>query len=243
MSVPAREFTDWLHHAGLPKSIAELSPLLGMKRSTIQNQRLRGRMTIQTVIAAARAADQNPLDILGLFPAYAALVDERMPVTAQELLSQVTYTDALVHLMSQIRADFAHRLTDVPMSPIPSDDSVRNWVDAIDSGDLRRQVTAETGVAASNFSAQLTDNRLAPNLAILVSRLCGVSSASGLVVSGLITPAEAGWPLYGRENALAEIGDVELLDLVTARLATLRRVTKKKVDATEANKHYLETLG
>lgn len=193
--------------------------------------------------AQARAADLNPLDVLGQFPGYTALLDERLPVTSTELLSQVTYTDALVHLMSLIRTDFAHRLADVQMSPIPNEDSVRNWIDAIDPGDLRRQVTTESGVAASNFSSQLTENRLAPNLALLVSHICGVSSASGFVVSGLVTPAEAGWPHYGRENALAEIGEIELLDLVSARLATLRRVTKKKVDTTEANNHYLEILG
>lgn len=243
MSVSTRDFNDWLHGAGLPTGVADLSTLLGMKRTTIQNQRLRGRMTVQTVIAAARAAHLNPLDVLGLFPSYTALVDERLPVTPAELLSQVTHTDALVHLMSQIRADIAHRLADVSMSPIPSGESVRNWIDAIDPGDLRRQVTAQTGVAPSNFSAQLTENRLAPNLAMLVSHICGVSSASGFVVSGLVTPAEAGWPLYGRENVLSEIGDIELIDLVSARLATLRRVTKKKVDTAEANNHYLETLG
>lgn len=243
MAVAARDFNEWLHEVGLPTGVAELSKLLNMKRTTIQNQRLRGRMTIHTVIAAARAANCNPLDVLGRFPAYVTLIEERRPVTTAELLSQVTYTDALVHLLLQIRADLAERLGVIKMSPIPSDESVRSWFDAIDPGDLRRQISAQSGVAPSNLSAQLTENRLAPELAILASRICGVSSASGLVVSGLITPAEAGWPLYGRENALSEMGDLELLDLVSARLSTLKRVVKKKVDASEDTKHYLEALG
>lgn len=243
MSVSARDFASWLNDSGLPTGTAELSRTIGLKRTTLQNQRIRGRITVQTVIAAARAAQLNPLDVLGRFPGYEALVDQRRPVSAAELLSQVTHSDALVHLLSQISADYAHRLAGVKLSDIPNEESVRAWVDAIDPGDLRRQVAEHSGMAPSNFSTQLTDNKLTPELAILVSRICGVSSASGLVVSGFITPSEAGWPIYGRENALLEMGDIELIDLVTARLATLRRTTKKKVDATEANKHYLETLG
>lgn len=243
MSVPVRDFTGWLKEAGLPTGVAELSALLNIKRTTLQNQKLRGRMTVHTVVSAARAAQLNPLDVLGQFPGYMALIDERMQVTTAELLSQVTYTDALVHLLSRIKGDFAQRLGDVPMSPIPSADSVRSWIDAIDQGNLRRQITDQSGIMASNFSAQLTENRLAPGLAILASHICGVSAASGLVVSGLITPAEAGWPLYGRENALSELGDIELIDLVSTRLALLKRVTKKKIEATEDSNHFLEMMG
>lgn len=243
MSVPARDFTAWLNEVGLPTGSAELSALLGMKRTTLSNQKLRGRITVPTVIAAARAAQLNPLDVLGQFPGYTALIDDRLPVTPTELLSQVTHTDALVHLLSRIRADFARLMAGVELSEIPNENSVRTWIDAIDPGDLRRKVSEQSGIAPSNFSAQLTDNRLSPELAILISSICGVSSASGLAVSGIITPAEAGWALYSRENVLSEIGDLELIDLVSTRLTALRRVTKKKVDTTEANNHYLGILG
>ena len=243
MYVAAQEFNAWLQESGLPPGGAELSKLLGMKRTTIQNQRLRGRMSVQTVIAAARAARLNPLNVLGTFEGYEALAQELRPVTVAELLSQITYADASVHMLSRMHPQFAQRLGDVPMSQIPSADSVRSWIEAIDPGDLRRAVTEQSGVMASNFSAQLTENRLAPHLALLVSELCDVSAASGLVVSGLITPAEAGWPLNGRETALSEMGDLELIDLMATRLNTLKRATKKKIDATDANTHYLETLG
>lgn len=243
MTVPAREFSDWLKDAGLPARVGELSSFSGLKRTTIQNQRLRGRVTVQTVIATARAARLNPLDALGSFAPYRVLIDERRQVTTAELVSQVSYSDVFVHLLSRIRTDFAHRLADVRLSEVPHQESVRTWVDAIDPGNLRRQVTERSGIAPSNFSTQLTENRLTPELGILVSHICGVSSTSGLVVSGLVTPDEAGWPIYGRENALLEMGDMELLDLASARLSSLRKATKKKVDMDEANNHYLETLG
>lgn len=243
MPVTASSFNKWLAGVGLPDATSELSRLLGMKRTTLHNQRGRGNVAATTIIAAARAARINPLDALASFEPYVALLEERKPVTNAELISQVSHVDALVHLLSRIRADFAQILGVVPLTAIPSEDSVRNWIDAIDPGDLRRHVAAEGGLALSNLSAQLTENRLNPELAIIASRFAGVSSTSGLVVSGLVTPTEAGWPLYGRENALSEINDLELLDLVTHRLATLHRQTKKRVEAEEAAADYLETLG
>lgn len=243
MSVSARAFTEWLLFVGLPSGTSELSKLLQIKRTTLQNQRLRGRVPMTTVIAAARAVNVNPVTALSFFEPFEQLASNQKPVTTVELLSQVSYADALVHLLSRIRAEFAHKLGGVEMAPIPGPDAVRNWVDAIDSGDLRRQLSERTGITSSNFSAQLTDNKLSPQLAILASELSGVSSTSGLVVTGLISAAEAGWPLYGRENALSELGDVELIDLVSDRLASLRRHTKKKVDAEALTTNFLETLG
>lgn len=243
MSISARSFNEWLATAGLPDGASQLSKLLGMKRTTLHNQRIRGRIAVSTVIAAARAAHLNPLDVLGAFEPYAALGQERKPVTDTELLSQVSYVDALVHLMSRIRSDFALSLGGVPMTPIPFDGSVRNWLDAIDPGGIRQHVSEHGGIAPSNLSAQLAENRLDPGLAVLASRFAGVSSANGLVVSGMVTEQEAGWPMYGRENALSELGDVELIDMVSSRLEFLRRETKKKVDGESAAVNYLETLG
>lgn len=243
MSISARSFNEWLATAGLPDGASQLSKLLGMKRTTLHNQRIRGRIAVPTVIAAARAAHMNPLDVLGSFEPYAALGQEREPVTDVELLSQVSYVDVLVHLLSRIRADFAQTLGVVPMEAIPFDGSVRNWLDAIDPGGIRQHVSELGGIAPSNLSAQLAENRLDPELAIIASRFAGVSSANGLVVSGLVTEQEAGWPMYGRLNALSELGDVELIDLVSARLEFLRRQTKKQVDTENAAVNYLETLG
>lgn len=244
MPVATHDFHDWLTTVGLPTGTSELSKLLGVKRSTIQNQRVRGRIPETSIILASRMANVDPVEALGSFGQFAGLLAGKCPVTNAELLSQVTYMDALVELMSRSRTQFAHFFgTEYHLSGVPNDDSVRYWVDAVDPGDLRRQVTALSGIAASNFSAQLTDNRLSVDLAILISQICGVSTTSGLVASGLITPEEAGWPMYGRENALSELDDVVLIDLVTSRLAGLRRTTKKKADDTAANNHYLETLG
>lgn len=243
MSISARSFNEWLATTGLPDGASQLSKLLGMKRTTLHNQRIRGRIAVPTVIAAARAAQLNPLDVLGTFEPYAALGQERTPVTDTELLSQVSYVDVLVHLMSRIRADFARTLGGAAMSPIPFDDSVRNWIDAIDPGSIRQHISEHGGIALSNLSSQLAENRLDPELAILASQFAGVDSSSGLVVSGLVTDREAGWPLYGRENVLSELGDVELIDLVSTRLGSLRRQTKKQVDADDAAVNYLESLG
>ena len=38
-----------------------------------------------------------------------------------------------------------------PLSAAPHATSVRNWVDAIDDGELRHRVSAATGVAPQNY--------------------------------------------------------------------------------------------
>lgn len=242
MSISARSFNEWLVTAGLPDGASTLSKMIGMKRTTLHNQRIRGRIALPTVVAAARAAQFNPLDVLASFEPYVALAN-RTPVTNPELVSQVSHVDALVHLLSRIRADFARTLGTFEMGSFPFDGSVRNWVDAIDPGDLRSKISDQGGIALSNLSAQLSDDRLDPELAILASKIAGVSSSSGLVVSGLVTAEEAGWPLHGRENALSELDDLALIDLVNSRLASLRRTTKKRVDAEESAAKFLEALG
>lgn len=243
MSISARSFNEWLVTAGLPDGASNLSKLIGMKRTTLHNQRIRGRIAVPTVVAAARAAQLNPLEVLASFDPYTDLAKGNIPVTQAELLSQVSHVDALVHLMCRIKADFARTLGTVEMETVPFDGSVKNWIDAIDPGNLRQQISKQHGIAASNLSAQLSENRLDPELAILASQIAGVSSSSGLVVSGVITAEEAGWPLYGRENALSELDDLALIDLVTDRLASLKRTTKKHLDAETATANYLETLG
>lgn len=89
----------------------------------------------------------------------------------------------------------------------------------------------------------LSDNRLAPELALLASAIAGVSPISGLVVTGLLTTAEASWPSMGRGNALRDLDDLDVIDLADQRLKSLRRRVKKKLDARETAHALWETLG
>ncbi|MBG6226557.1 hypothetical protein IWX63_003156 [Arthrobacter sp. CAN_A2] len=244
MTVSAREFDAWLDRAGLPTSSTEIGNRLSMRRSTIKTQRVRNRVSEEVVVALARSFNINPLGALSEFELYLGLQNTQPPPTRAELLSQVTHTDLFAELLSRNRTDMAHLIgAHYEMSPIPHPDGVRAWIDAIDPGSIRTEMSHQSGIATTNLSTMLSDNRLAPELALLASAIAGVSQISGLVVTGLLTTAEANWPSMGRENALRDLDDLDVIDLADQRLKSLRRRVKKKLDARE-NAHALwETLG
>ena len=244
MTVSAREFDAWLDRVGLSTSSTEIGRLLNMRRSTIKTQRMRNRVSEEVVIGLARSSRLSPLESLAAFEPYHLLQHDQPPPTEAELLSQVTHTDLFAELLSRNRADMARLIgAHYELSPIPHADGVRNWIDAIDPGNLRAEMSHQSGIATTNLSTLLSENRLPPELALLASSIAGVSPIGGLVVSGLLTPQEGGWPVLGRENALNSLEDLKLIDLTDQRLKSLRRRIKRKTDAKTTAHALWETLG
>ncbi|MDI2020860.1 hypothetical protein PJL18_01372 [Paenarthrobacter nicotinovorans] len=120
---------------------------------------------------------------------------------------------------------------------------MRNWVDAIDDGELRHRVSDTTGIAPQNFSAHLTANRLPPELAIATSRAAGVGPAGGLVAGGLITEAEAGWPPNARREALDAMSQSALVTLAGERLLALGKTLRRQEQDHERTERIWENLG
>ena len=75
------------------------------------------------------------------------------------------------------------------------------------------------------------------------SRATGGSFASGLVVVGLITPAEGGWQVRAREDELLEVSDDALVELISARINLLQRRVKQRKEAREYAEKMTELLG
>lgn len=244
MSVSAREFDAWLERAGLPTSSTDIGRRLDMRRSTIKAQRVRNRVSEDVIVGLARSFGLSPLSALAEFDPYLTLQNEQPPPTTAELLSQLTHADVLAELLSRNQASMAVLIgAHYEMSPIPHADGVRAWIDAIDPGTIRADMSYQSGIATTNLSTLFSENRLPPELAMLASSIAGVSLLGGFVATGLLTPQEAGWPAQGRENALTSLGDLELIDLTEQRLKGLRRRVKKKVDAQETAQALWETLG
>jgi hypothetical protein len=129
------------------------------------------------------------------------------------------------------------------LGPAPHATSVKNWVDAIDDGELRHRVSAATGVAPQNYSAQLTANRMAPEVAIATSRAAGVGLTGGLVATGLVTEAEAGWKPGARQAALDMLTDGELAALAGDRLQAMGKTLRRQEQDQEQTELILENLG
>ncbi|WP_426998346.1 hypothetical protein [Pseudarthrobacter sp. N5] len=239
MPLPAKAFQRWLHGIAPSASTADICRISGIKRTTLAQQLVRGKVAEATVVSISRALNINPMNALATFASYRALSAAPAPPIPQELVSQVSTTD----LLRAVLARTAPPGSTAPLSPAPHATSVRNWVDAIDDGELRHRVSAATGIAPQNYSAQLTANRLAPELAIATSAAAGVGPAGGLVATGLITEAEAGWPPGAREAALARMSDGELTALAGDRLQALGKTLRRQEEDQEKTDKIWENLG
>lgn len=253
MPVSALDFRHWLQELAPGSSAADVSRLSGVKRSTLAQQLVRGRVAEATVVAVARAYGQNPVLGLAHFDPYRELAASVAPPTDAELLSQVPTARLLHELL--VRGQHAERTTAVPAtvaSPAPAtvdaapaagEPTVRQWVEAIDDGELRQRVSQAAGIAPQNFSAQLSANRLSPELAVSTAREAGVGLRNGLVVTGLVTPREAGWPPEAFEQAVRRLPDADLALMAADRLGALGRALRREERDAHATRRVWEHLG
>ena len=243
VAVSAKAFQAWRSLTAPLESTADLCRMAGIKRSTLAQQLVRGKVSVSTVVRVARACDQDPVAALSFFAEYHDLQTGCRRPTARELISQVSYVCILQLLVARsLHPDPAPE--DLPpLCAYPHRNSVRAWFEAIDRGDLRQRLSAKSGVAPQNLSAQLSAGRLSTDLAVEAARLAGVSLTSGLVATGLLTPDECGWPVGGREQVLAELSDADLVFLARDRLDILGKALKKLEYDEKNNLVLLEQLG
>ena len=248
MPISAKAFQAWLHQAAPSASTADICRISGIKRTTLAQQLVRGKVTETTVVSISRALGLSPLAALASFEHYAELASPQQPPTPAELVSQVATMDLLRAVISRSSpaqgGDGAEGSSVLPaLSPAPHATSVRNWVDAIDDGELRHRVSAATGVAPQNYSAQLTANRLSPELAFATARAAGVGLTGGLVATGLITEDEAGWPPGAKQSALDALSNGELTALAGERLQALGKSLRRQEQEQAQTEKIWEHLG
>ncbi len=242
MGVSAKAFQSWRTLVAPDESTADLCRKTGIKRSTLAQQLVRGNGAGSTVVRAARAYGQDPAAALSGFEGFHGLAEGRRAPTSAELISQVPYQCILKYLLARAEADPEHPA--VPeVAGYAESIAVRPWFDAVDPGDLRHQLSAATGMAPQNISAQLTAGRLSTRRAVEAARQAGVSLTSGLVVTGVLHPDEGGWPARGREEALAALSDADLAALARDRLDGLAKALRKREQDEKYDDALLENLG
>jgi hypothetical protein len=248
MPLPAKAFQRWLHGIAPQASTADICRISGVKRTTLAQQLVRGKVAESTVVSISRAFNINPVAALATFANYSELAGSPVLPTAAELVSQIATMDLLGAVVARSAGaagggDDVDKPQAPPLTPAPHATSVKNWVDAIDDGELRHRVSVATGIAPQNYSAQLTANRLTPELAIATSRAAGVGLTGGLVATGMITESEAGWPPGARQAALDALSDGELAALAGERLQALGKTLKRQEQDHQQTKTIWENLG
>ncbi|MBO1267516.1 hypothetical protein [Arthrobacter cavernae] len=241
MPLPSKAFQRWLHGIAPDASTADVCRISGIKRTTLAQQLVRGKVAEATLVSISRAFNVNPVAALATFEAYAGLAGEAVPPTPAELVSQIDTLDLLRAMVARSAPGTAGPGQSLAATPHAT--SVRNWVDAIDDGELRHRVSEATRIAPQNFSAHLTANRLPPELAVATSRAAGVGPAGGLVATGLITEAEAGWPAGARQEALDRMTRGELALLAGERLQALGKSLRRQEQDHERTERIWENLG
>jgi len=218
MPIPQEEFVDWLSAIGKSPSPSELSRISGMNRTTVQAQLRADHVPETTVLLLARKLGLDPLDQLSTFSPYQDLVAGTRDPSLPEVLSQLNYWDVADEMSS--RADRAAIQPGLGLWALGN--GLRDWIQSIDPGGLRVELSARFGVLRPNVSAMITKNRMPMPMLVEAARIAQVSLASGLVVTGLLTLEEGRWPTRIREDALGEISDLELVDLLSEKLAAIR---------------------
>ncbi|MDP9696592.1 UNVERIFIED_ORG: hypothetical protein J2X79_004172 [Arthrobacter globiformis] len=247
MPLPAKAFQRWLNGVAPDTSTADICRVSGVKRTTLAQQLVRGKVAETTVVSISRAYNINPVAALATFDTYSDLASSSLPPSDKELVSQIATVDLLQSVIVRTAPPGSPGTGFTgtgqrELSPPPHASSVKNWVDAIDDGELRHRVSAATGVAPQNYSAQLTANRLAPELAVATSRAAGVGLAGGLVATGLVTEAEAGWLPGARQAALDRLSDGDLAALAGERLQALGKTLRRQEQDQEQTERIWENL-
>lgn len=244
MTVPAKLFQQWLSSVAGTTTHAAVCRAAGIKRSTLAQQLVRGRVSVATVAAVSRSLDLPVVASLTVFPTFTDLAAGMKPPSPAELLSQISDVDLLQEILNRnAAADNLAEPVRVHLSPVPHRASVRAWLDAVDSADLRQKVSRQAAIAPQNLSAQISANRLTAELAVESARIAGVGLTNGLVSTGFLSPAEAGWAPDAREDALANTANSVLVSLAAQRLETLGRILRRTEDDTAAVRSVWENLG
>lgn len=244
MTVPARAFQAWLDQEASHLSHAAVCRAAGIKRSTLAQQFVRGRVTISTVAAVSRSLRQPVVETLSKFETYADLRAGVLRPTDAELLSQVSDLDLLAEILHRKAQPLGVQPPTPPeLAPIPHQDSVRAWMDAIGDSEFRRRVASDAGIAPQNLSAQISANRLNAEIAIKAARLANVGVTNGLVVAGFITPEEAGWAPASRREVLSRTATSVLAGLASDRMEALSRSLRRTEQDSSAEQALWENLG
>lgn len=240
MPIPAKEFQRWADTRLSGRSWGDISKASGVKRTTLRQQIVRGRVSEATIVTIARSHKLSVVESLSVFETYSDLASGIGVVSGDELLSQIIYSDALKGILQ--RAGDAPPISESDLKSFPYKDSVRAWVDAIDTGNLRQRVCSTWDIAPSNFSAQLRA-KLSAELAVSIARHAKVPPVNGLVVIGLISADEGGWPAEGRINALRSLADRDLISLAVQKLNVLNRTGGRKGEDEDRAEAFWENLG
>ncbi|XKH58680.1 hypothetical protein LG293_16660 (plasmid) [Citricoccus nitrophenolicus] len=219
----------WLDAFNPPLAISAAADLASVTRMTLTQQLMRSKVRESIIVDISRRLTIDPLAELSKFSEYSDLAPSS-PVGA-EALSFIDWPE-LFQAVGWTARDT--RFGDRDLGPVTFPDGSRTWVDTLDAGTgaLRSEAAKLLGVSTSSVTHSMNSG-LKPHVAVAFARSAGTAVASSLVVSGLLTPHEAGWTLDARSRAVQESSVPDLLELVGVRSVSALRQERKMLSFEE----------
>lgn len=196
MSLPRSEVQRWLDRVAPGVGLTRLALDAGLPRLRLVQQIGSGSVGEQTVATIARSLNLAPLRELSQFSALADLAPA--PPSPGEVLSLVR-PEAMLRAAADRLA--GQNISEEQLQELGFPELTRQWFDACDTGELRGHLKAKLGLSQSGLW-RMFEKGLRPDVAVVSARWAGFPIGSALVVSRVLTPTEAGWPVDERAALL-----------------------------------------
>ena len=213
MAVAEDDFRRWLSTVTPNVGLTTLSKAAGYSRMLIRQQLSGDRVQEATVIKICRALDLDPLEQLRSFPARGSLEPSRPD--KREIGAFIRWEHLLrACAISDLDGEAP---TESSLGPLFGPETSRQWVDDIDPDHgLRKHLQAHGPISSPGLSKNL-NGPLRYDLAVLAVQDAALPPISALVVSRLLTPAEAGWEPDERVHWMQGLATLERLQLLEDR--------------------------
>ncbi|MDV2982487.1 UNVERIFIED_CONTAM: hypothetical protein Q9R71_35460 [Actinomycetes bacterium ARC8] len=222
MKLTRNDVQAWLDKVAPDSGITTLSQNAGLPRLRLFQQMHAGNVPPSTVVHIARSLGLDPLKQLNSFSVFKNVAPEAP--SPKEI-------SAFVPTSSMLRA-CAARMDKSPLPGVEVEDdnseyTPRFWFDLADDGKLREALKVDLKISQPTLWKMLR-TRLREDVSLYVADYAGFPLSSALVVCGLLTPQECGWPADYAKLWLREVALSDLLEATERRLRDVAKIERNR---------------
>lgn len=201
MKINTDRFDAWASSVwtdGSTYTPGKVAKLAGISRSSFYFQRNKGYVEASVVLALSRGLGRPPLGELLKFD-NTEIFEEFSRPTDEEVLSQIGVEHLMEELLARLHGD---KVDHHPPAP-PEPHAVKRWLDAAELHGMYSSLSEAMGLSSQQvLSKKLTENRLTIGELAALCVYGELNGRFGLVVTGMMTFEEVGYPFDIREQVL-----------------------------------------
>lgn len=218
----------WPAGGGGKYSPSQVAKTAGISKSSFFFQRSKDYVEASVVVALARSLQRNPLDDLLHFEEFASFKEHREPEQS-EVLSQVGPN----FLMEELLARLHHEKSTHYLPAMPEPYGLKRWLDSMDMHGKYGEIAEAMDLANIRvLSKKINENRLSLGQLVALCEYDNLNGRFGMVVTGVLTWEEAGFPFDLREKVLMSApGDTVIEALWRSRKWLERAVQVKELES------------